>query len=215
MLGERLTTLVSFEALKLAGAAVILSPNIPLLFMGEEFAEEAPFLYFVSHSDPSLIAAVRKGRGEEFADFVWTREPPDPQDLATFERSKLNWGTRSNGKHQVMLDYYKFLLKIRREEPALSHLDKDALEVTSIDQQRVMTIHRWNNSSRVYMIFNFNSTAQSVRPGFADGQWKTVLDSADTIWNGPGTQIPSNVNSQDKLELEPHSIAVFRKETHS
>ena len=60
--GERLSTLISFEALKLAAAMVLLSPNIPLLFMGEEYGEEAPFLYFVSHSDPALIEAIRQGR---------------------------------------------------------------------------------------------------------------------------------------------------------
>ena len=170
MLGERLSSLVSFEALKLAASIEILSPYIPLLFMGEEYVEGAPFLYFVSHSDPSLITAVRKGRREEFAEFVWTREPPDPQNLDTFERSKLTWENRSKEKHRIMLQYYNFLLRIRRETAALSHLDKDALEVTSIDQQRVMTIQRWHNSSRVYMIFNFNSAAQSVRPTFPNGE---------------------------------------------
>ena len=67
--GERLTSLVSFEALKLVAGVVLLAPNIPLLFMGEEYGEDAPFLYFINHSDPSLIEAVRKGRREEWAAF--------------------------------------------------------------------------------------------------------------------------------------------------
>ncbi|HEY5542871.1 MAG TPA: hypothetical protein VIM04_06415, partial [Candidatus Binatia bacterium] len=74
MLGERLSQLVSFEALKLAAGAVILSPFIPLLFMGEEYGEEAPFQYFISHSDPQLVDAVRDGRRQEFAAFSWQGE---------------------------------------------------------------------------------------------------------------------------------------------
>ncbi len=67
MLGERLSQLVSLEALKLAASAVLLSPFIPLLFMGEEYGEVAPFQYFISHLDAQLVDAVRRGRREEFA----------------------------------------------------------------------------------------------------------------------------------------------------
>src|SRR3990172_2890134 len=90
MLGERLSTLVSFEALKLAAAAVILSPYIPMLFMGEEYGEESPFLYFISHMDKDLINAVREGRKADFRSFQWSGEPPDPQSEDTFNRSKLH-----------------------------------------------------------------------------------------------------------------------------
>ena len=94
LLGERLSRLVSFESLKLAAGAVILSPFTPLLFMGEEYGETAPFHYFVSHSDPDLIEAVRKGRLEEFAAFRWMGDPPDPQAEKTFQRSKLQHGLK-------------------------------------------------------------------------------------------------------------------------
>ena len=84
LLGDRLSQAVSFEALKLAAGLVILSPFIPLLFMGEEYAETAPFPYFISHSDPELIEAVRRGRRAEFAAFGWQGETPDPQDAKDF-----------------------------------------------------------------------------------------------------------------------------------
>jgi maltooligosyltrehalose trehalohydrolase len=90
LLGERLTELVSFEQQKLAAASIILSPYLPMLFMGEEYAETAPFQFFISHTDPDLVRAVREGRKEEFARFEWNQEPPDPQDEATFLRCKLN-----------------------------------------------------------------------------------------------------------------------------
>src|SRR5205823_6336887 len=78
MNGERLAALVPREKLRLAAAAVILSPFIPMLFMGEEYGETAPWQYFTSHGDPDLIEAVRRGRREEFEEFEWEGEPPDP-----------------------------------------------------------------------------------------------------------------------------------------
>jgi maltooligosyltrehalose trehalohydrolase len=117
MQGERLSSLVSFEALKLAAGCVILSPYLPLLFMGEEYGETAPFLYFVSHSDPGLIEAVRNGRKEEFKAFGWEGEPPDPQDERTFLASELHWEERTKGSHETLLRFYKQLIACERERP--------------------------------------------------------------------------------------------------
>ncbi len=88
MLGERLSALVTFEALKVAAGVVLFSPYIPLLFMGEEYGEDSPFLYFVSHSDADLIESVRKGRINEFNSFAKEKEFPDPQDVETFRKSR-------------------------------------------------------------------------------------------------------------------------------
>ena len=88
MLGERLSELISFEGLKLAAAAVLVSPYVPMLFMGEEYAEDSPFLYFVSHQDQDLIKSVRNGRKAEFAAFKWRGEPPDPQVPGEFSGSR-------------------------------------------------------------------------------------------------------------------------------
>ena len=90
MQGERLSALAGFEQLKLAAACVLLSPFIPLLFMGEEYGEPAPFLYFVSHTDPDLVEAVRMGRRREFREFQWKGEPPDPQAPESFRKCILN-----------------------------------------------------------------------------------------------------------------------------
>ena len=86
-MGERLITLAGFETAKLAAGAIILSPFLPLIFMGEEWGATAPFQYFVSHCDPGLIEAVRSGRKQEFANFTWAGEPPDPASEETFRRS--------------------------------------------------------------------------------------------------------------------------------
>jgi maltooligosyltrehalose trehalohydrolase len=97
--GERLYALVDFEALKLAGTVVLLAPYVPLLFMGEEYGEETPFLYFVNHGDPGIIQAVREGRKSEFSYFAWNEKPPDPQSLDTFLR--LHSQTLTGGEHRL------------------------------------------------------------------------------------------------------------------
>ena len=120
MLGERLSTLVDFEALKLAAGAVLLSPYIPLLFMGEEYGETAPFLYFIDHGDADLVAAVREGRKREFAAFQTLGEPPDAASTDTFHRSKLHWEQRVEGQHGTLWRFYQTLMQLRRGIPALA-----------------------------------------------------------------------------------------------
>jgi maltooligosyltrehalose trehalohydrolase len=91
-LGDRLSQLVPRGAHKLAAALMLLAPHTPLLFMGEEYGEIAPFQFFTDFQDPDLRKGVSKGRREEFKDFKsFGTEFPDPQARHTFERSKLNW----------------------------------------------------------------------------------------------------------------------------
>jgi maltooligosyltrehalose trehalohydrolase len=212
MLGERLSTLVSFEALKLAAGAVLLSPYIPLLFMGEEYGEERPFLYFVSHSDPDLIEAVRNGRKEEFKGFGWKGEPPDPQSEETFASSKVDWGTRHAGVRGTLLDFYHTLIRVRKETPALSQLDKTHLEVLVFEDDRVVCMKRWTNDddSNIMSLFNFNTTTTSLRGCLSDGTWEKVFDSSDTVWNGPGSFIPEEFHSSETITLHGHSVVLLR-----
>ena len=101
---------------------MILSPFVPLLFMGEEYAETAPFWYFVSHADPDLVEAVRRGRAAEFAEFRGAGEQPDPQAVETFLASKTDPARGRRGDGRVLRDYYRELLRLRRETPALAAL---------------------------------------------------------------------------------------------
>jgi len=103
-LGDRPATRLSPKQLKLLAAAVLLSPSVPLVFMGEEYGETNPFQYFVDHSDPKLIDAVRKGRRKEFPS---VEDPPDPADPATFERSKLD------RKDNELRAFYKEMIAMR------------------------------------------------------------------------------------------------------
>jgi len=117
--GERLASLLTLAQLRVAAALLLLSPYVPLIFMGEEFGETNPFLYFVSHGDERLVCAVREGRRAEFASFGWGDDVPDPQDDATFTRSKLDWSKAARDPHNRVLALYRDLLALRRDEPLL------------------------------------------------------------------------------------------------
>jgi maltooligosyltrehalose trehalohydrolase len=211
MLGERLSTLVSFEALKLAAGAVLLSPYIPLLFMGEEYGEEAQFLYFVHHSDEGLIDAVRKGRREEFKSFAWKEEPPDPQSVETFLRSKINWEKRNDGNQKVLLDFYRHLINLRREIPALADLDKEKLKAHGLEENKIVFVQRRKGQNHVLLIFNFSNSEVKVAASIDEGSWKKILESSDEIWNGPGAALSPRILPREEITLRAHSFAIYKK----
>ena len=197
MKGERLSTLVSFEALKLAAGIVLLSPNIPFLFMGEEYGEEAPFQYFISHSDPALIEAVRRGRKAEFSAFQWEGELPDPQDEATFLRSTIHLGLREQGGHKLLLEYYKALISLRKEIPALSHVNEAGMEIKTSAAKLTLIMLRRYEENRLYCVFNFCEKPQRINIAIERGGWRKVFDSSSTEWGGPGGSAPESIPGND------------------
>jgi maltooligosyltrehalose trehalohydrolase len=210
VLGDRLSHLVSFEALKLAAATLLLSPNIPLLFMGEEYGETAPFLYFVSHSDPELIRAVRQGRKEEFKAFHLEQEYDDPEAIETLEKSRLNWDLWQDGKHKVLRELYQHLIQLRRTIPALKHLDKQNLEVTAIEENQLLFLHRWQESSQIFAVLNFNQSEVKFQAPVT-GSWQKILDSSESKWMGTGVSLPDSFASAQDMVIKPQSFAIYQQ----
>jgi maltooligosyltrehalose trehalohydrolase len=211
MLGERSSTLVSFERLKLAAGLLLLTPNIPLLFMGEEYGETAPFQYFISHTDLDLTEAVRAGRRKEFAAFTWQGEPPDPQDEATFLACKLDHSLRTQGKHKILWTLYQELLRLRQDRPALAQLRKDRLELQAFEKSKLLYVLHWSDTDEVALLFNFNDTPATVTVPLSPGHWSTILESADARWNGKGSSIPTELTSDGEVTLDvpPTTFAVL------
>jgi len=119
--GDRLEHIVGFERAKVAAGIVLTAPFLPMLFQGEEYAASTPFQYFADHEDPEMAKAVSAGRKKEFAAFGWDeRAIPDPEDRATFHRSKLRWEELEQGRHGEMLDWFKRLIQLRRSSNALN-----------------------------------------------------------------------------------------------
>ncbi len=214
VLGERLSNLdlVSFEALKIVAACVLLSPYIPLLFMGEEYGEDNPFLYFVSHSDKNLIEAVRKGRKEEFQAFKWDGEPPDPQSIETFLKSKIKWDKRYVGNHKVLCDFYMELIQLRRTIPAFMYPDKKCMDIFAAEGKRIFSVRRWNGGSEVYLFFNFDNVDIRFSIPPVKGAWKKFLDTSEEKWNGPGTSVPESVMQGDEITFRSKSCVLYIRE---
>ena len=209
--GERLSALTSFAGLKLAAGAVLLSPFLPLLFMGEEYGETAPFLYFTSHQDPALAEAVRRGRREEFAAFAWAGETPDPQDEATFQRSRLNRALRREKRGRALWNFYRELLRLRRELPALADLNPENCEAVPYEQQQVLFVRRQSGDSAALLIFSFNREETALTLPVPPGRWRRRLDAAEERWLGGGGAVPETLVSSGEvtLNLSPYACIVF------
>jgi len=216
MQGERLSQLVCLERMKLAAGVVLLSPFIPLIFMGEEYGETAPFPYFISHSDTALIEAVRRGRREEFAAFGWAHEPPDPQDESTFLQAKLNHDQRHEGHHRVLLELHRELIRLRKDIPALAHLSKEDVEVSDCGPEKVLIIRRWINTDEAEAVacFHFDKSSATRHIPLPQGRWTKRLDSADKRWGGPGSQVATEITSDGEtaLTLSPYTFVLFLRE---
>ena len=206
MLGDRLTCLLSEPALKLSAAVVLLSPYLPLLFMGEEYGEIAPFPYFVSHTDPELIHAVRKGRSEEFEGFRWEGSPPDPQSPDTFHSAVLNRkGCLESEKNRRILEFYRRLIRLRKEDPVLSGTDKDHLKAEVLSPHPVIRMERRAEEDTIFAIFHFSGDMETLSFLMPEGDWKIIIDS--TRPENEGRMVRSDGHME--WELEPYVCLVF------
>jgi len=214
--GERLSTLISFEALKLGAGVMLLSPYIPLLFMGEEYCENAPFLFFVSYIDSKLNAAVREGRKKEFESFNWDESAsskggiPDASDEQTFLKSKLNWNLINDGKHKIMLSYYKTLIKFRKSN--LSTGRKINHDIIETDKENVFALRRREKKRNYFVLFNFDSETVTAQVPVPKGDWKKIFDSAEEKWGGPGASTSGKIlGRKQNITIKKFSLSIYRQ----
>lgn len=181
--GERLSTLVGFEALKLAAGLMFAAPALPLLFMGEEYGETAPFQFFTSFLDPHLVRAVREGRRAEFSRFQWTGEIPDPADPTTFTRCRLNPALAEAPRHRELREYYRAWLALRRSHPGLGARGKAAARVELDVEGRVLTLRRGGGAApELLLVANLGA---EPRPWSPPPGARCLLDSRAPRFGGP------------------------------
>jgi maltooligosyltrehalose trehalohydrolase len=206
-LGDRISQLTDFEGLKLVAGVTLLSPFTPMLFMGEEYAEKAPFQYFISHEDQGLVDAVRKGRQAEFSHFGWKGKIPDPQSEETFERSRLDHSLAEREPHRTLWLFYKALLEHRRAT-RLSNVRPISVE----ELPSAIFVLRDTGSNRVAALFHFGESATRLSFKLPSGTWTKQLDSADPEWKGPLAS-PDKLESSDavQLTLQPRSFVVYEQ----
>ncbi|RYF97080.1 MAG: DUF3459 domain-containing protein, partial [Chitinophagaceae bacterium] len=131
-------------------------------FMGEEWAESNPFLYFISHTDKELAALVNKGRKEEFSSFKWQGEAPDPRLEETFTNSMLQWNLAEKDHHKAMLDYYRQVINLRKTLPALNNTDRKKTLAEVDPDTKVLKLQRWSNEQHLECYLNFSDSDQPL-----------------------------------------------------
>lgn len=205
MMGDRLSSLVCFESLKLLAGAMFVSPFIPMLFMGEEYAEDSPFQYFISHGDEELVSLVREGRKNEFREFMKDSEPPDPASEDTFNRSKLKWDYLEVVSKQCMLAYYKKLIALRKEQPLFRPGKRDHINAfEAADKDAIVLVHE-NGKERLVAIMNFgennatiavpalNATAADLLVYSAHKQWGGTVNDHENIFTLEGQDLVATI----------------------
>jgi maltooligosyltrehalose trehalohydrolase len=192
--GERLSQLIPPERLALAQAIFLLSPQIPLLFMGEEWAASTPFQFFVDfESEPDLAKAVRDGRRGEFKRFKAFSDPemsqkiPDPTDRSTFEHSRIEWSEIDGSPHREVLSQTRHLLDLRRTEivPLLKSEYRGSHYTISPD--KVLDVTWRFSQGTLRLLANFGDSTISA-PSDMDGQ--VLWSSPDLDFSGKGLLLP-------------------------
>jgi maltooligosyltrehalose trehalohydrolase len=191
--GERLSMLVDAPKLKAIAALVLLSPFVPLLFQGEEWGASTPFLYFTDHQNPELGRLVSEGRAREFGAFRWGGEIPDPQDAATFERSKLDWAEIREPRHAELLDWYRALIALRKTRSGHAAPGKPKVRF-DVKAQWLRFEY-----AGVLAVFNFAGVPRGI--ALPAGDWELVLDS----------QMGEPGELAARVELPAQGTRVFRR----
>ncbi len=186
--GKRLASLAPGGPQKLAAVLTLCSPFLPLLFMGEEYGETAPFFYFTSFDDHDLATAVTEGRKRELGSHYSESEFADPQALDTFERSKLDWTKPDIAPHAQILSLYRDLMALRKQHASLANCRKDLTDVQFDEQAKYLTMRRSDpGGGAALLVLNFSAQAQEI-PVPADSKtWRRVLWTEDAVYGGSGT----------------------------
>jgi maltooligosyltrehalose trehalohydrolase len=164
--------------------------------MGEEWGASTPWQYFTDHENDDLANAVRDGRRAEFASFGWKPEDvPDPQDPATFDRSRLNWSELMDDPHQTSLEWYRALIRLRKEWPDLCSGERANVDVHYDEDAHWLVMWR----GRIGVIANLSGNAQRVplTRDLQGNQPQILLASTDNV-----------VTSHTDIELPAHAVVI-------
>jgi maltooligosyltrehalose trehalohydrolase len=192
--GDRISAALPPGLLKVAAGLVLTAPFTPMLFMGEEWGATTPWQYFTDHSDPRLGQAVADGRRAEFARHGWAAaDVPDPQDEASYSRSKLDWSQRDAEPHRDLLNWYRELIMLRRRWPELTDPRLDQLNASGDEAARWLMISR----GRLRVLANLGPSAARLPLGTSGGRL-LASSTADLAVDGDAALLP------------PSSFAVVR-----
>jgi maltooligosyltrehalose trehalohydrolase len=182
-LGERLTSLVDPPLCRCAILLLCAAPQVPLLFMGEEYGEVAPFQFFTSHPEPELAKAVREGRQTEFAAFSsFSGTVPDPQDPATHGRSILDRSAATTEDGRARRALWTDLLHLRCTHPALANGRRDLVQVVVATETTLCVVRGDPQAEPVLVIANLGAQPTAIPAPV--GQWTLALSTEELQYSG-------------------------------
>ncbi len=214
-------TLVTPEQAQLAAALVLLAPGVPLLFMGEEYGDPAPFPYFIDHGDPALVEAVRAGRAQEFAAFAESGGVLDADAQSTFDAAHIDPSLRHRGEHRCRWALHRALIGLRRTHPALQRSSR--LDARAFASAHVVTLLRSGSDGAVAAFFNVSpDTAEAELPapplgwhhagedsGEEGPRWSKLLDARASEFGGHGDALPTRLAPGERAQLGPWEFCAY------
>jgi maltooligosyltrehalose trehalohydrolase len=214
-LGDRLVTLVSPAQARLAAGLVLLAPGVPLLFMGEEYGDPAPFPYFIDHGDPELVQAVRDGRAREFAELARTDRGLDPADEATFLAARLDRTLLNQSEHRARWELHRALIALRQTNPALRRSHRTAARAA--DSAGLVTLVRTHPLDTVVVFFNVSAAAtEGTLPDLPNGwdgsdgpSWQRLFDPGAPDCGGMGETLPKERAPGETVALGPWEFGAY------
>ena len=218
--GARIATLASFEAQKMLASVILLGPFVPMLFMGEEYGETAPFEYFVSHSDPDLIASVRAGRRAEFAESFQNRTPPDPQAPATYATSRISPEETRTPRQHTLHALYRRLIELRTEtrgkalaDPLLPENNPTLHTSHSVERtEDLIAVSRQTEDGLVVVLINLGENDETADFTGVELSFRCVLDTAAREWGGPGSLNNTHISAQESIRIRAQSVILLSQE---
>jgi maltooligosyltrehalose trehalohydrolase len=192
-IGDRITETLDDDQLGCAALLTMAGPFTPMLFQGEEWAASTPFQFFTSHPEPELGKATAEGRIAEFERMGWDPTVvPDPQDPATFQRSKLDWSELDTGRHARLLETYRRLAALRRSRPELTDPSFASVSCDVDEGRRLFRMRRGS----LLVVVNFSDVPATVE---VDGSAQLLFET------GAGVE----VSSTGTVALPPHAGALI------
>lgn len=204
--GDRLGQQVGAELAKGAAGVILTSPFVPMLFMGEEYGEPAPFLYFVDHQDPSLLAAVREGRAVEARQFGWTDPTRDPTQPSAFHDSCL-----TRVRDEGIWRFYRTLLAWRRTEPALASRQRERTVARISGDGRGLIMERRDPGQHLAIVWMPGTCDGPWALPLPPGRWRLRLEAAAPEFGGPGGVMPARADNRTAVAVAAGSFSIWER----
>lgn len=205
--GERLFAAVGLRQHCLATSLLLLSPFVPLIFMGEEYGEDNPFFYFVDHNSEELLRAVREGRRREFQGFEWQGQFADPGAEETFLRSKPHFEKRFEGRHAQLYALYRDLISLRRSSACFSSPER-RIEVLDTKPPELLHTRLSSADDKLEMFFNLSDEAVELPAAARNSE--LLFSSAE--YCDDGRSRPQEADAREILQTLSGFAAVCLRE---